>query len=89
MFSRECAPNPLKGIIARTKSKSAHAYDILVRNGLEWVNVGIELIEDKKIFLMDLKKLIKDGTYTHTSDGYLANLEDYVQRALLKLAIIK
>lgn len=78
----------LKGIIARRLNMSGHAYHILVRNGLQWTDVGLKSQEDKESFLQDLKILIRDATSLH-GDTILLELKDEVDRAILSLAIKK
>lgn len=77
----------LKGIIARNINMSAHAFHILVSNGLKWVAVGINNIREKEQFLQNLKKEIGTAIRTHDSDSILSELEKNLQRAILELAI--
>jgi hypothetical protein len=77
----------LKENIAKRGTTDPHPYHVYGSQGLAWSKRGLLNVEDQKIFLTSLLKVLDDGVGKHPNNDELKTLRDNVKGEYLNLAL--
>lgn len=80
------ATNVLQSIIAQGARLSAHAYHVLINEGVKWARVGIADTENKHKYLNHLMSEVDTALKLHHSDEHLNEVKRILTRELLAFA---